>query len=75
MSNLFLGWPNRIDEAALSGGAWLSGLPLANLKERALSKVCRSVNASTGSTVIDLDLGRARSLRALALQNHNLSLS
>lgn len=73
MSNLFLGWPNRIDEAALSGGAWLSGLPLANLKERALSKVCRSVNASTGSTVIDLDLGQARSLRALALQNHNLS--
>ena len=57
MSNLFLGWPNRIDEAALSGGAWLSGLPLANLKERALSKVCRSVNASPGSTVIDLDLG------------------
>lgn len=73
MSNLFLGWPNRIDEAALSGGAWLSGLPLANLQERALSKVCRSVNASTGSTVIDLDLGQARSLRALALQNHNLS--
>lgn len=73
MSNLFLGWPNRIDEAALSGGAWLAGLPLANLKERALSKVCRSVNASTGSTVIDLDLGQARSLRALALQNHNLS--
>lgn len=73
MSNLFLGWPNRIDEASLSGGAWLPGLPLANLKERALSKVCRSIDASTGSTVIDLDLGQARSLRALALQNHNLS--
>lgn len=75
MSNLFLGWPNRIDEATISGGSWLSGLPLANIKDRALSKVCRSTNATTGSTVIDIDLGQARSLRALALQNHNLSQS
>ena len=36
---------------------------LANIKDRALSKVCRSTNATTGSTVIDIDLGQARSLR------------
>lgn len=73
MSQLFIGWPNRIDDATLSGGSWLSGLPLANLKDRALSHVARSTNAATASTVIDLDLGQPRSLRAFSLINHNLS--
>lgn len=59
----------------MSGGSWLAGLPLTNLQDRALSRVCRSTDATTASTVIDIDLGQARSLRALALQNHNLSQS
>lgn len=75
MSQLFIGWPNRIDDATLSGGSWLSGLPLTNLKDRAMSHVARSTNATTGSTIIDIDLGQDRSLRAVALINHNLSQS
>lgn len=73
MANLLLGWPNRIDVATLSGGSWNASLPLNNLKTRELAVVARSANATTGSTQFDIDLGATRSLRALALVNHNLS--
>ncbi len=68
-----IGWPNRIEDATLSGGSWSSGLPLNNLKNRELAAVARSTNATTGSTAINLDLGQARTLRVVALVNHNLS--
>lgn len=68
-----LGWPNRIDAATLSGGSWLSSLPLNNLKTMELAAVARSSNDATASTQFIADLGQARSLRAVALANHNLS--
>lgn len=73
MGNILLGWPNRIDAATLSGGSWNASLPLANLQTSEQAVVARSTNATTGSTQFDIDLGATRSLRALALVNHNLS--
>jgi hypothetical protein len=45
MSNLLLGYSNRVDAATLSGGSWLTAsLPLDNLKDRRQAKVARSAN-------------------------------
>lgn len=63
---------NRIDEATITGGSWPT-LTLANLQDRRLSRVARSADALTTSTIIDIDLSTVRALRAVALINHNLS--
>lgn len=74
MSNLILGWPNRIDDATLTGGSWRAGLTLANLQNRRMSSVARSTTDATADTKFLADLGQSRSLRVAALVNHNLSL-
>lgn len=48
---------NKIGSATLSGGNWRPALPLANLKDRSLTKMARSMNANPASTVINIDLG------------------
>ena len=73
MSNLFLGFPNRIDDSTLSGGSWETSLPLDNLKDGAISLVARSTDDANASTKFDIDLGAAYSVRTVALVNHNLS--
>jgi hypothetical protein len=73
MGVCFLGWPNRIDDATLTGGSWDADLPLANLKTRQITKVARTADDATASTKFLADLGEARSLLAFALVNHNLS--
>lgn len=71
--NILLCWPNRIDEATLSGGSWPT-LTLANMQTPdELWKVCRSANALTTSTKINIDLTTSRSIRMVALCNHNIS--
>lgn len=69
-----IGFPNRINEAALSGGAWLAALPLANVQNETLGKVARSVDLLPASTLMNLDLGESKNIRALDLRKHNLSL-
>lgn len=73
MGVLGLAYPNRVIGAAVSGGSWLSALPAANAATRELAEVARSTNANTSSTKLLFDLGAARTLRAFALVNHNLS--
>lgn len=73
LHTILIGWPNRAPSAQLSGGAWQSALPLANLTTREPWRVARSVNLLAASTRLDADLGQLRSLRAFALGNHNLS--
>lgn len=75
MSNLLLGWPNRVYSATLSGGSWSTSLPLTNLQTQHPAVVARSADATTGSTKVLADLGAAHSLRGFALGNHNLSQS
>lgn len=74
MANVTFASPNRIDEAALSGGSWQPTLPLANLKTRTLSQLARSTNVQLASTRFDADLGQSRFIGALALVGHNISV-
>lgn len=72
------GWPMYSDPGvtytpALSGGSWLSALPLANLLDRRLSRIARSTNALTTSTTFDIDLGVARTVFMLALVKHTIT--
>lgn len=75
MANCLLCWPNRIDNATLSGGLWLSALPLSNLKSRFQNNIARSQNLDSSSLVIDVDFGKKRYTTSVALVNHNLSLT
>ncbi len=72
--NLMLGYPNRADEATLSGGSWQATLPLTNLQNRIQAVVARSTDAATASTQFVIDLGKTRTVDLLALCGHNLSL-
>jgi hypothetical protein len=73
MANLGLAYVNRAIGATVSGGSWQTALPASNVATRPLATVARSTNALTTSTKLQLDLGAARTLRAFALVNHNLS--
>lgn len=73
MANLGLAYVNRAIGATVSGGSWQSALPASNAATRVLAAVARSSNALAASTKLQLDLGSARTLRAFALVNHNLS--
>lgn len=74
VNNAYIGWPNRIDEATLSGGGWNASLPLANLQTRQVTEPARSTSAALTNTKFDSDFGRLRPFRGFALVNHNLSI-
>lgn len=73
MANVLLAWQNRIDEATVSGGSWISTLPLSNIKNTIYQKVARSTNALTTSTQFNADFGVARPIGLVSLLAHNLS--
>jgi hypothetical protein len=83
MSNLQLGYNNLIDAATLSGGSWEATLPLANLQDRAsfqgapilLSKVARSTDDAAASSLVNIDLGSAKSVQAFGAIGTNISAS
>jgi hypothetical protein len=68
-------YPNRVNESVLSGGSWLTTLPLNNIKDRVMSKVARSTNLTLSSTQFNITLAQERSVDVLALANHNFSSS
>jgi len=70
-----LGFPNRTDTSTLSNGAWVATLPLANLQNRLLGVVARTMDATLPSTKLDINLGAPKNIRLLNLSNHNLSLT
>lgn len=73
MANLTIGFPNRIDAATLSGGSWLTALPLTNIKDRRLSRLARSSGDAIAQATINIDLGAAKTVGAFALVTHNIS--
>jgi len=73
MSNMVIGWPIHSDDGTLAGGSWETALPVTNLQDERVAKVARSSDATTASTVIDVDLGSAQPIFVLALVGHNLS--
>lgn len=72
MSNLGLGWPDRVKSATVSGGSWQASLPVTYVADRRITRPARSTSAATANTVIDIDCGSAKSMRGFALINHNL---
>jgi hypothetical protein len=64
-----------VQTPTLTGGSWLSTLPLTNLQDRRLAKVARSTNALAASTTFDVDLGVARAVGLLAVLIPNLTKS
>lgn len=78
MANIMLGFPNRIDGAALSGGTWVEALPLDNIKDRQFARVARSGGINPldpAATTFTIDLGQQRSIRMFAIIAHNFSLT
>lgn len=72
MSNLGIGWPDRVSAATVSGGSWQASLPVTNVADRRITRPARSTDATAANTKIDIDCGSAKSMRAFALINHNL---
>lgn len=70
-----LGFPNRADQATLSGGAWTAGLPRALLQNRVIGKTARTIDAALTSTQFNIDLGAAKKTQLISLRNHNFSLN
>ena len=72
MSNVFLAYQNRTDQATLTGGTWQASLPLANLKKRLLSQVARSTNATKAATQFTAQISQVKFIRTVSLCRHNL---
>ena len=73
MSNVLLGYPNRINEATLAGGWWVAGLPLSMLKNRVYPAVARSADLVSTSTQFTISLPVSRGISLFALAAHTLS--
>lgn len=78
MANCMFCWPDHIQSTnyqsvTLSGGSWLSDLPLSNLQDPALSTVARSSNDANASTKFDVDLVVGRPVRVFTIHKHNIS--
>lgn len=67
-------WPNRIDEAVLSGGSWSGGLPRDHLQTPVMAEVAESSDLLPSSTRFDITLPRFRTIAVAALCKHNLSV-
>jgi hypothetical protein len=76
MGNTLLAYPDRsLDPATtLSGGSWSAGLPIANLKDRLLTKVARTADTLAASSQWVENLGQPRDVKVIAVMGHNLSL-
>lgn len=72
MSRILIGWPLASDNATLSGGSWVAGLPLANLQSPRLGIVARSTNDDNASTVVNVDFGAAQAVSVAAVVAHNM---
>lgn len=68
-------FPNRIDGATLSGGAWVESLPLENLQDRALARVARTIDTDPESTWFQIAFDRQRTIDVIAFIAHNFSFS
>jgi hypothetical protein len=66
-------YANLVPAATLSGGSWLGGLPLGNLKTTELAARARSTSAAEAHTKFIIDHGTALAARVVWLPAHNLT--
>jgi hypothetical protein len=65
-------WPILSDSATLTGGSFVSGLPVTNLQDGRLAHVARTATDSIADATINVDLGSAKTVEAVALCRHNI---
>mgnify|MGYP001423192831 CR=1 FL=1 len=79
-SGVVIGFPNFVDAVApfatvaFSGGTWIAGMPLSNMRDPRFDRVARSNGLTLAATKFDVDLGTPRRVFMLAIPKHNLSL-
>lgn len=73
MENIAFIYDDKSQAGSYSGGAWDTGLSLANLKTYDPKHLARSDDANEASTQFVLDLGSSVELALVAIVNHNLS--
>ena len=61
--------------SSVTGGDWRAALPLANLADRRVKKVARSVTDAAADSQFYWDLGASRLVRVASLHGLNLSLA
>lgn len=59
MANIIIGYNNQIESASVSGGSWNAAFPLANVKNRILSK---SAISTTNSVTLTISATQAKCL-------------
>lgn len=74
MQNMLIAWGNRVNAVTLSGGSWVSTMPLVNLKDRQLGVKARAADMGLMATKFLGSLPVNQAVRVLAIANHNLSL-
>lgn len=76
MGRIMFCYPNRADDATLSGGSYETALPLTNGQGLELYEVARATDDAVASTQFAADLGASTyPIRLLALMAHNISLA
>jgi hypothetical protein len=72
-NKITLGWPNRIDQAVVSGGSWLATLPLTNVQDRVFARKARSTGITLAETRMQIDLDKGRPIGVVAIAAHNFA--
>lgn len=75
MERVVIGFPRWTTDATFTGGTWEAAYPRANLGILPLSRVARTTNLTLAVTQFTATLSAQRSLRALALVRHNITLT
>ncbi len=72
-NKIALCWPNYIDDAVVSGGAWVPSLPLQHVQDRRFSAVAKTASLDPAHTQYSITLPKRQRIQALAMAAHNLS--
>lgn len=72
-SKVSICWPNRTDQALLSGGSYSMNLPLVNAKNRVFAKKARTADLNTSSTRFSITLDKTRGVGVVAIAAHNMT--
>ena len=72
-NKIVLCWPNYIDQAVVSGGAWVPTLPLEHVQDDRFSVVAKTASLDPAATQFSITLPKRRRLQALAIAAHNMT--
>jgi hypothetical protein len=64
---------DKASSAVLSGGDWVSSLPLSNVKTPDIRSVARTVSSDNSDTYINVDLGEVASIGGIVIGPINMS--